>query len=119
RIKSTLGALLALTIISCGSDQKKQADNTMNNQTFENPLLQKWTGPYGGVPAFDKMELADLEAAITKGMELHLAQIDSIANQSEPATFENTLLALEKSGEPLGRAFTYYSIWSSNLSSPE
>lgn len=114
-----MGLLLALTIISCGSDEKKQANNDMKKQSFENPLLQKWTGPYGGVPAFDEMKLADLETAITKGMELHLQQIDSIANNPEPATFENTLLAMEKAGEPLGRAFTYYGIWSSNLSSPE
>lgn len=119
RINTTLGVLLALVITSCGSEPKKQANNAMGNQTFENPLLQEWTGPYGGVPAFNEMQLSNLKEAITKGMELHLAAIDSIANNPEPATFENTIVAMEKAGEPLGRAFTYYGIWSSNLSSPE
>ena len=118
-VKKTIGLLLVLTVISCGSEEKKQANTNMEEQTFENPLLKKWTAPYGGVPAFDKMQLADLDSAIIKGMELHLAEIDSIANNENPPTFENTILAMEKAGEPLNRAFTYYGIWSSNLSSPE
>ena len=84
-----------------------------------NPLLQEWTGPYGGVPAFDRMDLADLEPAIEAGMAAHLAEIDAIAQSPEAPTFENTVVALEKAGRPLDRAFTYYGIWSSNLSTPE
>ncbi|GAB2771173.1 M3 family metallopeptidase [Actinomadura fibrosa] len=86
---------------------------------MENDLLKEWTGPYGGVPAFDEMDLVELRPAMEKGMALHLEEIEQIANNPEPPTFENTILAYEKSGEPLERAFTYYSIWSSNMSSPE
>ncbi|WP_342761213.1 M3 family metallopeptidase [Rubrivirga marina] len=84
-----------------------------------NPLLQEWTGPYGGVPAFDRMALDDLEPAIEAGMAAHLAEIDAIAQNPEPPTFENTIVAMERAGKPIERAFTYYGIWSSNLSSPE
>jgi peptidyl-dipeptidase Dcp len=118
-ISKTIIALSLILAYACNSDSKKQTASNMEKQNLDNPLLKEWTGPYGGVPAFDKMELADLEAAIKKGIELHLLEIDSIANQDEAPTFENTILAMEKSGEPLGRAFTYYGIWSSNLSSPE
>ena len=38
-----------------------------------NVLLQKWTGPYGGVPAFDEMRIADIKPALTRGMALSLA----------------------------------------------
>ena len=85
----------------------------------ENPLIAEWTGPYGGVPAFDRMDLAYLKPALETGMALHLAEIDAIANDSEPPTFENTIVAMERSGEDLSRAFTYYGLWSGNLSSPE
>lgn len=91
----------------------------VQTQVMQNDLLQAWTGPYGGVPAFDEMDLAELQSAIEKGMALHLAEIETIANNPEAPTFENTILAMQKSGEPLDRAFTYYGIWSSNLSSPE
>lgn len=85
----------------------------------ENPLMVEWTGPYGGVPAFDKMEIGDLKAALEAGMTLSLAEVETIANNPEPATFENTIAAMERSGAELDRVFTYYGIWSSNMSSPE
>ena len=84
-----------------------------------NPLLAPWTGPYGGVPAFDRMDLADLEPAVDAGIAAHLAEIEAIAQDPAPPTFENTIVAMERSGRPIDRAFTYYGIWSSNLSSPE
>jgi len=82
-------------------------------------LLDEWTGPYGGVPAFDKMSLDALEPSMDKGMEMGLAEIDAIANNAEPPTFANTIEALERSGRPLDRVFTYYGIWRSNMSTPE
>lgn len=100
-------------MLACAEQEVKQ--ETMP----ENILLQEWTGPYGGVPAFDKMKLEDVAPAILKGMELRLAEIDAIANQEAAPTFENTIEELERSGAPLERAFNYYGIFSSNASSPE
>ncbi|NND95187.1 MAG: M3 family metallopeptidase [Flavobacteriales bacterium] len=117
--------LLSLCLIailsSCSSSEKDKNDNMTESQegSFDNPLLQEWTGPFGGVPAFDNMQLADLQSAIEKGMELNLAEIDAITSNSEPATFENTILPYEVTGEPLSRAFRYYSIWSSNMANDE
>ena len=85
----------------------------------DNPLLADWRGPHGGVPAFDRMDLAALEPALEAGMAMNLAEIDAIVANPEPPTFENTILAMERAGQPLGRVFTYYSIWGGNLSSPE
>ena len=85
----------------------------------DNVLLQEWTGPYEGVPAFDKMNVADIKEAVEKGMELNLAEIEAIANNPEPATFENTIVAMEASGKTLNNVFAYYGILSSNMSSPE
>ena len=85
----------------------------------DNILLQEWTGPYGGVPAFDKMEVADIQSAVEYGMEENLKEIEAIANNEAAPTFENTIEAMERSGAYLDRVFSYYGIFSSNMSSPE
>ncbi|MDT0647811.1 M3 family metallopeptidase [Zunongwangia sp. F260] len=95
-----------------------QAQQNDQNQ-MDNTLLQEWDGPYEGVPDFDKMEVDLIKPAIEKGMQMHLAEIDKIASNPEPPTFENTIIPMEKAGEALDRAFTYYGIYSSNVSSPE
>lgn len=83
------------------------------------PLLAEWTGPYGGVPAFDRMDLAQLEPAMLQAIALHLAEIDAIATNPDPPTFENTIVALERAGAAMDRLETYNGIWNSNLSTPE
>ena len=85
----------------------------------QNPLLREWTGPYGGIPHFDKMDLSDLAPAVEKGMELQLAEIDAIAGNSEPPSFENTIVAMERAGDELGRVMRFFGVWASNLSTPE
>ena len=84
-----------------------------------NPLLADFAGPYGGVPAFDKMDLAAVKPALEKGMALTLAEIDEIAGNPEPPTFENVIVAMERTSRPLNNAFVYWGLWSRNLSSPE
>jgi peptidyl-dipeptidase Dcp len=80
-------------------------------------MLAEWTGPYGGVPAFDKMSIDQIKPAMQAAMAAHLSELDAIAGQSEPATFENTLVAMERSGELVYRAQVYFGIYSGNLSS--
>ena len=85
----------------------------------QNNLLKSWTGPYMGTPAFDKMQVADVKPAMLKAMELNLQEIEDIATNPEAPNFENTIVAMERSGKVLDRAFAYYGIFSSNMSSPE
>ena len=104
---------VALIVTSCKENQEKE------NMTSSNILLEEWTGPYGGVPSFDKMELKDLKSALEIGMKINLEDIDAITKNSEEPTFENTIAEMEKAGEELDRVFNYYGLWSANLSSPE
>ncbi|REE82860.1 peptidyl-dipeptidase Dcp [Lutibacter oceani] len=115
-INKTLQLILICTLIITVSCNKTK--ETAKNMT-ENILLKEWTGPYGGIPSFDKMNLADLKPALEKGMEINLKEIDAITSNSEDPTFENTIVAMEKAGQELERVFTYYGILSSNVSSPE
>ncbi len=114
--------ITALALVSC--DQQVETTTTTTTTTtstpmVENILLQEWEGPYGGVPAFDKMKIEDVKAAMIQGMEMELKDIDAIANNTDAPTFENTIEEMERSGEALERAGSYYGILSGNMSSPE
>jgi peptidyl-dipeptidase Dcp len=84
-----------------------------------NIFMKPWEGPHGGVPAFDRMDLAQLKPALEAGMAMNLAEIDAIANNPEAPTFENTILAMEDAGRDLDRVFAYWGILSGNMSTPE
>lgn len=84
-----------------------------------NPLLAPWTGPYGGVPPFDKVRVEDFKPALETAMAENLAEIDRIANNPEPPTFANTIAAIEGTGRTLDRVDTIYGIWRSTMNGPE
>lgn len=85
----------------------------------DNPLLKKWTGPYGGVPAFNTYKVLDFKPAIEFAIQEKLNEVDAIANNPKAPTFDNTIAALELSGQKISRISTIYGIYRSNLSSPE
>jgi len=68
-----------------------------------NPFFAASTLPFQA-PPFDKIHEGDYQPAIEEGMRQHLAEIEKIANNPEPATFDNTFVAMEKSGALLTRA---------------
>ncbi len=84
-----------------------------------NPLTAAWTGPFGGVPAFDKVRVADFKPALEAAMAEELREIDAITNVRSVPTFENTIAALERTGRAKDRVQTYYGIWGTTLSTPE
>ena len=67
-----------------------------------NPLLTPSPLPFG-YPAFDRVRDEHYAPAFTQGMGEHLREVEAIANNPAEPTFENTLVALERSGELLGR----------------
>ena len=114
---ATGGAALAALAVGC-SDPAMTTPESAPTDT-DNALLAEWTGPFGGVPAFDRMDLDALQPALDAGMAAQLAEIDVIATNPDPPTFENTIVALERSGLALNRVATYYGVWGSNVSTPE
>ena len=91
---------------------------TLNAQN-QNPLLKKWEGSYGGVPAFNTYSVADIKPALEAAIQEKLNETEAIANNPQAATFKNTIAALELSGQTLSRVMTVFGIYSSNLNSPE
>src|SRR6266550_3895657 len=74
----------------------------------DNPLLKESELPFH-YPAFDKIKDSDFTPAIDAGMREQLKEIEPIANSSEKPTFENTVVALERTGRLLDRAETTFS----------
>ncbi|HEY5950759.1 MAG TPA: M3 family metallopeptidase [Kofleriaceae bacterium] len=81
------------------------------------PLLAPWTGPYGGVPPFDKIKVKDFKPALMKAMDMSRADIKAIAESKEPATFDNTIAPLEDSGRAFSRAGALFGTYTSTMSS--
>ncbi len=92
---------------------------TVTAAATANPLLADWAGPYGGVPAFDKVKVAHFKPALETAMAENLREIEAITTNKQAATFENTIAALERAGQRLDEVQTVYGIWSGTLSSPE
>jgi peptidyl-dipeptidase Dcp len=84
-----------------------------------NPLLADWEGPYGGLPPFDRVEVAHFEPALEAAMAEHLAEVATIAAEAAPATFENTIVAMEQAGRTLDRVRAVYGVWISSANTPE
>ncbi|MDQ0825687.1 peptidyl-dipeptidase Dcp [Arthrobacter sp. B2I5] len=68
-----------------------------------NPLLAASPLPYG-LPPFQALTLEQYREAIEAGLSAHLDEIRAITGNAQPATFENTALAMERSGQLLNRA---------------
>ncbi len=103
---------LCSAMLICGmSVTAAQAASSINPN---NPFLHPSTLDYQA-PAFDKIKNSDYLPALQEGMKRHLAQVNKIANNPAPATFENTLVALEKSGAMLTRVSrVFFSVSSAN-----
>ncbi len=70
--------------------------------TPENPFFGAWTTPFG-VPPFEEIKHAHFLPAMVRGMAEHDAEVQDIVANPDPPTFANTIEALERSGEMLGR----------------
>src|ERR1044071_795308 len=100
RTFTLLFAIAMIAAILVNSDNHSSA---MNLNPDNNPLLAKWEGPYGGVPPFDRVQIPLFKPALETAMAEQLAEIQKIANDSAAPDFENTIAALEQSGQSLGR----------------
>jgi peptidyl-dipeptidase Dcp len=90
-----------------------------NTQTNQNPLLAEWAGPYGGVPPFDRVRVEHFKPALEAAMAENLAEVERIASNTAPPTFENTVAAMERAGRTLNRVGAVYNVWASTMNGPE
>ncbi|NND81872.1 MAG: dipeptidyl carboxypeptidase II, partial [Gammaproteobacteria bacterium] len=106
----------ALLISGCASTPTTPASalESAKAMTPDNPFAAPST-LYMQMPAFDKIDNAHYAPAFVQGMSDHLVEIDAIANDPTPATFANTMVPLEKSGQLLNRvSIVFYALASAD-----
>ncbi|NTU94461.1 MAG: M3 family metallopeptidase [Bacteroidales bacterium] len=108
-MKKLLFAVIAAGAIITSCSQQKSA---------ENPLLAKWDTPFE-IPPFEKIKIEHFMPAYVEAMAQHKAEIDSIVNNTEAPTFDNTIVAYDNSGELLDKISPVFSNISGTASTPE
>lgn len=83
-----------------------------------NPFLEPYNTPYN-IPPFDRITTADYMPALEEGLKIYRGEIDAIAGQKATPTFDNTILAIEKSGELTTRVMGVLMSLSEADSNPE
>lgn len=83
-----------------------------------NPFLEPYNTPYN-IPPFDRITTADYMPALEEGLKIYRGEIDAIAGQKATPTFDNTILAMEKSGELTTRVMGVLMSLSEADSNPE
>ncbi|WP_319937603.1 M3 family metallopeptidase [Sphingomonas qomolangmaensis] len=83
-----------------------------------NPLLADWTGPYGGVPPWDKVTPALFPQAMEVAIAERRAEYRRIADNRAAPTFANTFVPMQNAGKRLGRVLAVFGVMTSNMNSP-
>jgi len=110
--KSTLAATMLSAALSLSVSQASEPAVT----TAARPaMLDAWTGPYGGVPAWDKVKVSDFVPAFLAAMDESRAIVAKIASNPEAPSFANTIVELERSNRLLEQVYTYYGVHAGNL----
>ncbi len=107
--KITISVLLLFVFVSCKDNKTAQKTN---------PLMQKSELPFQA-PPFDKIKPSDFLPAFKKGMKKQRKEVKEIAGDTAAPTFQNTFVALEKSGQMLTRVQQDFGILTSADTNPE
>ena len=108
RITALLTLILTMTLVSCKSDK----------YAGENPFFAEWNTPYG-VPPFDRIAPEHFLPALERGMSLHDAEIDAITSDNDAPTFENVILAYDRSGRMLAQTELIFGMLCAAENTPE
>ena len=128
-LTTALATILSLGITSCGEKPAKDTSNqtqTHKEQKSEsqmlikevvtgNVLLDEWSGPYGGVPPWDKVDVDSFADSLNTAFDMARAEINLIADNKAAPNFDNTIVAMEKSGAALNRVATMFFVYAGNL----
>ena len=108
RITALLTLILTMTLVSCKSDK----------HAGKNPFFAEWNTPYG-VPPFDRIAPGHFLPALERGMSLHDAEIDAITSDNDAPTFENVILAYDRSGRMLAQTELIFGMLCAAENTPE
>ena len=120
-IKSVLALAASTTVLAVAQPAlaldhhgEKPAD-----MAKENPLLKTWTGPFEGVPPWDKVKVSDIGPAFEGAMAQTKAEFDAIRDNPAKPTFKNTNEAIEQAGEVMNIIFPIWGVQRSNVATDD
>ncbi|MFL6843368.1 MAG: M3 family metallopeptidase [Allosphingosinicella sp.] len=128
-----LSGAAALTLTACATTRADEATNAALEQRADeldaaanapavtvpdNILLAEWTGPFEGVPPWDKVTPELFPQAFQFAIDEQRREVAAIADNPEAPTFANTVEALERSGERLDRVGNIFGVMTSNVTTP-
>ena len=93
--------------------------SSTHEPSHANPLIAPWSGPYGGVPPWDRMSPAVFPEAFETAIAEQRQEIDAIAANPEKPTFENTIAEMERSGRTLDRVERMFGVARENVTNRE
>ncbi len=111
-MKKTFVFMVCLAIIAGSCQNMEKAEN------MKNPLLSEFKTPFG-VPPFGKIKNEQFVPAMKEAMKEHDQEIEAILSNPDAPTFENTIVALDNSGELLDQVAGVFYNLNSSLTSPE
>ena len=83
-----------------------------------NVLLTEWAGPYDGVPPWDQVKPELFNEAFQFAIDEQRREYQAIANNPDAPTFANTMEAMERAGQRLGRVQAVFGVMTDNVSTP-
>ncbi|HKC63343.1 MAG TPA: peptidyl-dipeptidase Dcp [Pyrinomonadaceae bacterium] len=112
RLLALIGAIISTSISQSTTPAQRSAEtsSTMNSsieRTETNPFFVESSLPFQA-PPFDKIKDSDYQPALEEGMRRQLIEVEAIANNTETPTFENTILAMERTGDLLNRVSSVF-----------
>jgi peptidyl-dipeptidase Dcp len=117
KVRSFLSLAAMLTILSSCGNNGKQSAATNDTLSSTNPFLNASTLPFQAAD-FSKIKDNDFEPAMEEGMKQQLAETQKIADDPDAPTFENTFVAMEKSGQMLRRVNCVFNLLSGANTNP-
>ena len=102
----------------CGVALYAVAKDSMPQMNRQNPLLQPYGTQYE-IPPFEKIQVSDYLPALEAAIDRNKAEVKAITDNPEAPNFENTILALDRSGETLNRVALLFSGLDEALNTPE
>jgi len=104
------GALMATSVFA--------QTGTVAAPAAANPLLADWTGPYGGVPPWDKVSPDLFPAAFAASLAERAADYRKIADNPAAPTFANTFVPMQLAGQRYGRVMPLFGVMTGNMNNP-
>jgi peptidyl-dipeptidase Dcp len=119
-MKMLLATTAILSMTALGSVANAQAPAPSAAVSVPNNiLLADWSGPYDGVPPWDKVTPALFPQAFQFAIDEQRKEYLAIADNPAAPTFENTIEAMEKAGQRLGRVESVFAVMTDNMSTPQ